>query len=514
MSLAIVVLTLLLFSVQVIYAQTCTDPDADVLILGGGIAGVAAAHHLHQKGISNFILLEAQANLGGRTVRKEIGDGFYVNGGASWIQGIDPDQLQRHPLMSLAQRCGGLETIVSDSDSIKVYNSSGTVFTPQYLMKLDHEYYPASDFALGSFTESRKNQNLPDISMREALTAGNWSLRKPLDGFTEWFAFDFCFSESPDVSSLYGSTNPTYSDFGDPEQTTDYYVSDQRGFVYLTDCLASNFSTGSNDKRVHLNAEVSKIEYSDDCVCVEATENAANRKYCAPYAILTFSMGVLQSENFRNMVSPPFSQAKLDAMRTFSMVHYLHIYAVFEDRFWSGDDVFYVGHVHEQRGYFPLVIPLQFFNKSQLNVTVLAVTNSLADRIVQQNLSTTVEEITQVFRGIYGPNVPPPIQVLFNDFRNNPLFLGSFTNLHVGFQDNTFPDVSRPEGRLHFSGDAFHDKYNGFSHGAYLSGIDTANEIASKIKESSGFHLLPSELFSFYLAILPVLVLVLCTYMR
>lgn len=37
-----------------------------MLILGGGMAGVAAAHTLQSQGIQDFLLLEASDHLGGR----------------------------------------------------------------------------------------------------------------------------------------------------------------------------------------------------------------------------------------------------------------------------------------------------------------------------------------------------------------------------------------------------------------------------------------------------------------
>ena len=40
-------------------------PDAQVLILGGGMTGVAAANRLTELGITDFIILEGQDRLGG-----------------------------------------------------------------------------------------------------------------------------------------------------------------------------------------------------------------------------------------------------------------------------------------------------------------------------------------------------------------------------------------------------------------------------------------------------------------
>lgn len=47
--------------------------DATVLILGGGVAGVIAARTLHEKGITNFRIVEARDELGGRMKSQTFG---------------------------------------------------------------------------------------------------------------------------------------------------------------------------------------------------------------------------------------------------------------------------------------------------------------------------------------------------------------------------------------------------------------------------------------------------------
>ena len=49
--------------------------DTTVLILGGGVSGVIAARTLTQKGITNFKVVEAQAELGGRLHSETFGEG-------------------------------------------------------------------------------------------------------------------------------------------------------------------------------------------------------------------------------------------------------------------------------------------------------------------------------------------------------------------------------------------------------------------------------------------------------
>ena len=43
----------------------------DVVIIGGGPAGLAAAVELHKQGIRNMIILEREAMLGGILLRRE-----------------------------------------------------------------------------------------------------------------------------------------------------------------------------------------------------------------------------------------------------------------------------------------------------------------------------------------------------------------------------------------------------------------------------------------------------------
>ena len=77
-------------------SQTCSgaELDADVLILGGGIAGVAAAKTLHDRGVTDLRILDAEAQLGGRLRAVQVplagSDPITVNSGATFIQGYDP----------------------------------------------------------------------------------------------------------------------------------------------------------------------------------------------------------------------------------------------------------------------------------------------------------------------------------------------------------------------------------------------------------------------------------------
>ncbi|GMQ27812.1 flavin monoamine oxidase family protein [Algoriphagus confluentis] len=58
-------------------------PSTEVLIIGGGFSGLAAAKKLHENHIS-FLLLEARDRLGGRVYTRQF-EGFYLDLGGQWI---------------------------------------------------------------------------------------------------------------------------------------------------------------------------------------------------------------------------------------------------------------------------------------------------------------------------------------------------------------------------------------------------------------------------------------------
>ncbi len=454
---------------------SCSSPDAQVLILGGGMAGISAANRLHQMGINNLIVLEATSKLGGRMRSEDLVPGVNVGVGANWIHGVDPAAPELHPLYALAQECGGLQGV--------------SIFDDPIVSNRYDDYFSAVKTTELISINGQANR-LPDISFRDALTRGNWMATTPEDDFIEWYYFDYCFAEPPDVLSLYGFTigRATESDFLQKENNKprDFYVTDQRRYPFLVDCLANNFSSGVDDDRIHLNTTVNRISYSDDCVCVDVLENGVEKQYCASYSIVTFSIGVLQSEIQTNtLFSPGLPMPKIEAINSISMNHFLLIYLVFEERFW--DDVEYIGYASTTRGYYPLIQPLQRFLPNGLNAIAVTVTYNMADRVVRQDIAVTRGEIMEVLRTIYGNNISEPTTLLFNNWLEDPLFRGTYSNWPLGVTDQTYKELNSPEGRLYFSGEGTSARYYGYAHGALFSGIDAANLVRSEI--SSGVSL-------------------------
>ncbi len=57
----------------------------DVVIIGGGLAGLTTARDLRLAGNESFLVLEAQDRVGGRTLNHELGNGYISEAGGQWI---------------------------------------------------------------------------------------------------------------------------------------------------------------------------------------------------------------------------------------------------------------------------------------------------------------------------------------------------------------------------------------------------------------------------------------------
>lgn len=444
----------------------CPANPSEVLILGGGLTGVAAAARLSALGENSFVLLEAQDRLGGRIRNEEVAPGVNVNVGANWIHGVDQTDPTRHPLYALMQECGGLNGFYSDFESIRIYDENG---------------FSVSQSSLRSSDFSTATNSLPGVTddlARTAYTEAGWMPNGPNDNWVEWFNFDFSTINPPDTVSLQGFSNDaTNNDFlARPGNTpSDYLITDNRGTVYLVECLANNFTNNSpmTDSRIHLNTNVTRIEYNDNCVCATATENGQSVRYCGRNGIVTFSLGVLKQEA-STLFSPSLPPAKTNAFTNqLNLGFYYIIYATFENRFWE-DDREFIGVISSERGYLPVigVVP----ESKGVNATMMPVTGEVAFELARLSDTDLRTAITQLYSDIYGNAATSPTNIVSFRWGLNPLFYGSYSNV-VPRGIEGLAEMRRPEGRMYFAGEGTSDRYNGFMHGSYLSGIATVNTI-------------------------------------
>jgi len=477
-------LFLVLFAFKARSSQSFTSIriKADVLVLGAGIAGISAAKTLAEHNITNFIILEAENRIGGRAKSTILNStNTRVELGANWIQGIDPNNPMKHPLWKIVSSCGGLGgQFVKDSNNgtFHVFDEKGNnISSSATFRKRFSLWNKILDPGLANYSVQRTIAKLPDISTRQALSDLGWFPSSPMDNLIEWVGFDLDEAAmAPEYISLYNSfPDPTYSDFGDPNSTENYFVTDQKvGFEKVVQCLSKDFLE-DNDRRLILKSVIYEINMADpDFICVKTREAGIKKEYCAPHAISTVSLGVLQSKAIQFI--PPLPLWKQHAISSCIFGIYLKVFLEFDTIFWKDDAVvdFFL-HIDKVRGCFCQFQPV-FKSRPILFVTV---TDKIAKSVYNQTVQETTSQIMKVLRLIYGEKIPNPLKVTIPDWWINPLYHGTYSSTS---RFCNYVNIAQRVARLHFAGEATSTKYNGYLHGGYFSGIRAAKEvIASRL---------------------------------
>ena len=240
----------------------------------------------------------------------------------------------------------------------------------------------------------------------------------------------------------------------------------------LPECMSDMIFTGDLQDKLVLNAKVTSIAYTSSGVTV-TTESGS--MYEGDYAIVTFSLGVLQ----RGVVDfkPQLPFWKRLAWSEFNMMTSTVLYAVFDTKLSLAKEHYtYVTHDLDNNWIRDMTSTLshlpEYANKTVFHFYV---TGRYAERLIDQPLSKTVEDVTIMFRNMFGEE---PSNVYVVSAGKDPLLLGGHPVWPIGTSWEDFDDVRRPvDDRLFFAGDLCW--YYRATRSALISGEETANVVTS-----------------------------------
>ncbi|KAI0299064.1 amine oxidase [Multifurca ochricompacta] len=418
------------------------------------VAGVIAARKLTEEGITNFLIVEARDELGGRmhsTTFGAPGRQLTVEIGANWIQGTQVGTGPANPILVLARK-HNISAVESDYfTSITTYDETGQVDYSDVFNK-SVEAYTNLTVAAGA----RVPDSLVDLTARTGYSLINQKPKTPHEKASEYFQFDWEYAQTPEQSSLIASSWQLFS-------------IDQRGFKHLIQAEAAEFL---KPEQVLLNATVSTIEYSDSAV------SKANGEY----AICTFSLGVLQNDDVR--FEPALPGWKAEAIQSMTMGTYTKIFLQFPQKFWF--DTQFALYADKERGRYPVWqgLDLQHFFPGS-GVVFVTVTGDYSERIEVLSDAQVQSEVLGVLRAMF-PNVtiPDPTAFHFPRWFSDPLYRGSYSNWPASLVTQHHTNIRASLGRLWFAGEALSEKYFGFLHGAYFEGEATGQRVANCLKTS------------------------------
>ncbi|XP_011008902.1 PREDICTED: polyamine oxidase-like isoform X2 [Populus euphratica] len=425
----------LVLAILFLLTMTSASPSPTVIIIGAGMSGILAAKTLHDSGIQDILILEANSKIGGRIHSVQF-RGHTVELGANWVIGGGP---RSNHLYEIASKLN-LKTYLSDYGNISanIYKQEGGLY-PKHIVSAALEVAETRDQFCTSFSTrlSAPGHDRDDVSILVSQRLFKKVPTTPLDMVIDYFYNDYEDAEPPRVTSL-KNTIPRYEflDFGD--QT--YFLADSRGFESILIYIAKQFLSHKHevirDQRLKLNKVLLNLK----------------------------------------------QQWKTQAIYEFDMAVYTKIFLRFPYKFWpSGPETEFFLYAHEKRGYYPIWQHLETEMPGS-NILFVTVTDEEAKRIEQQPDIKIQEEIMDVLKKMFGNDIPEPEEILIPRWWSNRFFKGSFSNWPIGYSQRRHMQLKEPVGRIYFCGEHTYSRYLGYADAAYFAGIETANHLIKCLK--------------------------------
>ncbi|XP_026209571.1 peroxisomal N(1)-acetyl-spermine/spermidine oxidase-like isoform X2 [Anabas testudineus] len=482
--------------------------EAEVVIIGCGISGIAAAHKLLKAGFENVRILEATARSGGRIKTDKLGN-CITEIGASYIHGPS----EENPVFCLARGYGLLdpEALKPENQAMDVGESPPMVsswFSSSGQRLKDKQM----DSALEMFekivddTEQYENRReTPWASVghfiRETArqrAAKRWkgkdeATRKLLMcAVSTMLKVECCSSATHSMDELDLAGFSMYEDLKGLDCT---FPNGFEGLIKnLMSELPSDLVTYNRPVRcVHWNNSESGV----NTVTVECDDG---ERIAADHVIVTVPLGYLKKHH-STLFSPPLPAHKLHSIQKLGFGTCNKIYVEFETPWWDADcDVIYLVWEDEEDISDQVSDISKYWIKKMASFTVLkpAQKNShvLCGWIAgheSEYMETLPEEevrqaITQLVRTFTGKPTITPKRILRSQWFHDPWTCGSYSHPAIGCSAQDLKNMMGPlptKGsksqplQVLFAGEATHPCYYSSVHGALLTGWREADRLIS-----------------------------------
>lgn len=419
---------------------------ASVLVIGAGVAGLAAARRLGERGVRSVVVLEARQRVGGRVHTVEH-DGVAYDMGASWIHGLEDN-----PITRLATDLG-LPRVVTDYDSRTDFGHDGQPVE-------DGEITPEARLEAILAEVEASMEAGPDRSLHEVVEqviAASGLYPEAADDVR----YALTVVVEHELAASASELSARCFDSGEVKPGDDAIL--PSGYARIAEHLAQGLD-------VRLAQVVEAIEVTPDLVRVRT----AGALFEAERAVITLPHGVLRAGAVR--FSPPLSADKAEAIARLRSGILQKVWLRFPAPFWrSHSDTHFFGY-RGAEGRFAEWLDLSVL----LGEPVLLGFNAGDQARALEALSD--EEIVadglRVLGRIVGGDVPRPTLSLVSRWGQDPFARGSYSSHGVGACDADRRALAAIEhARLHFAGEATSVAFAATVHGAYLSGLRAADEL-------------------------------------
>lgn len=423
---------------------------ADVLVLGAGMAGIAAARELRQLG-ATVIVIEARDRIGGRIHTESARFGVPVDLGAAWIHGVDGN-----PLTRLAA-AAGIETVATDWEALAAF--AGTRRLPDALLAqadaLDDRVQvrlqalrrdAAVGQSLGELLDRAQTEILADADPAAA-QAARW---------LGWTDISLDYAVEPAQLSASG--------WGEDEEYGGDHVLLRQGYGALVEQLARGLD-------VRLGQWVTAVEHGADGVLLRTRGGAV---YEADALVCTLPLGVLKAGDVA--FDPPLPAAQRGAIERLTMGTLGKVVLRYPQAFWP-KDVQIFGRVDA-----PLASRAEFYSLLPTHAVpvLVALTVGAQTRALERlDQDAAVARMHGELKALFGPRIPQPVAGLCTRWSSDPCSRGSYSALSPRATPADYETLAKPVGECVFmAGEATVSDYPATVHGAWLSGVRAAGQVA------------------------------------
>lgn len=424
-----------------------TAEVADVIVVGAGMSGVAAARDLTDAGL-NVVVFEAQDRIGGRVHTDRTTFPIPVELCAQWL-GSASDQ---NPLTQVV-RDSGVETVVADYDSVTLYDSAGVALSDRAVngawrdMSTMIQTLQAYKATLGE-----------DESLLDGLEANGW-----LDGLggedlaaarlAWWWSNEADYAASKDRLSL------------DARWEAEDYPGGFEMYTGGADTVVDFLAEGVDIRLEHW---VSGIDHGPSGAVV----HTSNGDFAARSVIVTVPLGVLKAGSIQ--FEPPLPTSHQGPIDRLAMGTLAKVVLQFDTVFWPADQQYFLLEGAEDG---------QSFEVSNLSVyqsTPMLSLISGGDYAVEIEAMADADAVAAAMVAIRRawPEATDPVTSVVTHQNQDPAQLGSYTYVPVGASLDDFDALAQPvDDSLWFAGEHTMRDLYGWVHGAYQSGLRASADV-------------------------------------
>jgi monoamine oxidase len=281
--------------------------SADVIILGAGVAGLAAARVLGEAGL-RVVILEARGRIGGRVWTIYTPDDAPVELGAEFIHGRPPNIFE-----------------AIRSANLKVREFTGTKWVQlDGKLQRDQDFFRRTDSVL-----ERMDGRGPDHSFSQFLGEIEGDDNAKLWGLEYVEGFHGALAERISVHSLLRSRK------AEAELEGERSFRLTRGYGELLRAMKDALPAEHVD--IRLNTTVRSVRWAAHDVRIEARTVGQRAEFSAPRVLVTLPLGVLQAppDSSGAVLFEPALEEKKSALLLLFMGQTIRLTLMFSDRWWD-----------------------------------------------------------------------------------------------------------------------------------------------------------------------------------